>query len=77
MKFFVSVAAYSPPLDSKILNNLCDKLGHVSDRFVVSEYSVYCALRHLSLNKSSCDDVLSNRLTVELADIFAAPTVYR
>jgi hypothetical protein len=72
-KLFVSVPADSALLDSTVLSNLRDKLGHVPDHFVVSKYYVHCALRHQSVNKSSSDDVLSNRLIVKLADILAAP----
>ena len=55
------------------MNSLLDNLGQVPDCFIISEYAVYDALRHLKINKSSCDDILSNRLLVDLADILAAP----
>jgi hypothetical protein len=60
-------------LDPNALDNLRDNLGEVPDCFIVSEYSVYNALKHLKINKSSNDDLLSNRLLVELADVLAAP----
>jgi hypothetical protein len=70
---FVSVTADCPPLNSSLFNHLCDKLDHVPDDFVVPEYSVFRALKYLKIDKSSCDDILSNRLLVDLADILAAP----
>jgi hypothetical protein len=71
--FFVSVSSNIPSLDPNALDNLRDNLGEVPDCFIVSEYSVYNALKHLKINKSSNDDLLSNRLLVELADVLAAP----
>jgi hypothetical protein len=64
---FVSVTADCPPLNSSLFNHLRDKLDHVPDDFVVSEYSVFRALKYLKIDKSSCDDILSNRLLVDLA----------
>jgi hypothetical protein len=55
------------------LNNLRDNLGQVPYHFIVSEYAVYSALSHLKMSKCTSDDVLSNRLLVDLADILAAP----
>jgi hypothetical protein len=55
------------------LKNLRDNLEQVPDHFIVSEYAVYSALSRLKTSKSTCDDVLSNRLLVDLADILAAP----
>ena len=39
----------------------------------ISEIDVYNALRTLNVTKSSLDDIISNRLLKELADIVAAP----
>ena len=71
--FFVSVTADVLPLDLAELDNLRARLCDIPDCFIVSEYSVFNALRHLKVNKSSCDDVLSNKLLVQLADVLAAP----
>jgi hypothetical protein len=49
------------------------KFDHVPDNLIISEFSVYYALKHLNVNQSSCDDVLSNRLLVDLAEVLAAP----
>jgi hypothetical protein len=70
---FVSVTADCPPLNSSVFSHLRDKLDHVPDEFVVSEYSVFRALKYFKIDKSSCDDILSNRLLVDLADVLAAP----
>ena len=69
----MSVTADVLPLDLAELDNLRARLCDVPDCFIVSEYSVFNALRHLNVNKSSCDDVLSNKLLVTLADVLAAP----
>ncbi len=61
------------PLDLAELDNLRARLCDIPDSFIVSEYSVFNVLRHLKVNKSSCDDVLSNKLLVQLADVLAAP----
>lgn len=71
--FFVSVSDDIMPLESDNICNLCNDLDVVPDSFIVSEYSVWSALKHLKINKSSCDELLSNRLLVELADVLAAP----
>jgi hypothetical protein len=73
MNVFVSVSAGISPLDSFSLDNLRDNLGQVPDDFIVSEYAVYSALSRLKMSKSTCGDVLSNRLLVDRADILAAP----
>lgn len=71
--FFVSVSGDISPVDSVTLSKLRDSLGVVPDCFIISEFSVYCALKHLKVNKSSCDELLSNRLLIDLADVLAAP----
>jgi hypothetical protein len=72
-EFFTSVASDSPPLDSKLLTNLRNNLDHVPDHLIILESSVYYALKRLNINHSSCDDIFTNRLLVDLADILAAP----
>jgi hypothetical protein len=57
----------------RLISDLCNDLGVVLDCFFVSEYSVWNTLKHLKVNKSSCDELLTNRLLVELADVLAAP----
>ena len=72
--FFVSVSADIPPLDLNLLNILRSQLSdNVEDCFIVSEFSVFNALKKLKLRKASCDELLNNRLLVSLADILAAP----
>ena len=53
--------------------NECNKLDYVPDDLVVSEYSVFRALKHLKVDKSSCVKIFSNRLLVDLSDVLAAP----
>jgi hypothetical protein len=72
-EFFILVSADISPLDSFSLDSLRGNLGQVPDHFIVSEYAVYCALSRLKLSKTTCDDILSNRLLVDLANILAAP----
>ena len=48
--FSVSVTADVLPLDLAELDNLLARLCDVSDCFIVSEYSVFNALRHLNVN---------------------------
>jgi hypothetical protein len=71
--FFVSIAADSLPVDIDIFNDLHNSLGIVSECFIELEISVYCALKCLKASKSSRDNVLNNRLLIELADVLAAP----
>jgi hypothetical protein len=67
------VSAGISPLDSFSLNNLRDNLRQVPDHFIVSDYTVYSVLSRLKMSNSTCNDVLSSRLLVDLANILAAP----
>ena len=69
----MSVTADVSPLDLVNLNKVRARLCDVPDCFVVSEYSVYNALKHLKINKSSCDDVLSKQISCQLAGVLSAP----
>jgi hypothetical protein len=57
------------------LPNLWDKFDHIPDNLIILEFSVYYALKHLNIHQSSCDDVLSNRLLVDYAEVLAAPII--
>ena len=73
-EFLISVTDSIPPIDldaiSQLMSNLTDS---VPEDFIISERSIYDALRRVKLKKATCEPVISNLLIVEFADILAAP----
>lgn len=75
-EFFVLVASDYSPFDLKFFPNLFGKFDHDPDNLIISEFSVYNALKHLNVNHSSCDDILSNRLLTDLTEVSALSSTY-
>jgi hypothetical protein len=71
--FLLSVTDQVPPIDVSALDQIRQNLDSVPDQFIVSELSVFKALKHLKLSKSVCDEFLSNRVLKDLADVLAGP----
>lgn len=73
--FLVSITSHIPSLNLQRFNIICDKLKTdcIADDFIVSELSVFKALKRAKPSISVCDDFLSNRMLNEFADILAGP----
>ena len=73
-KFLISITDHILPIDPSVLNSVRMNLDKVMpDRYIVSEYSVYNVLSRVKLNKSVCDEFLSNRMLRQFADVLAGP----
>ena len=71
--FFVAVAKDVPVINSDELSALRAQLPIVPDCFVVSEMSVFYALKHLNVNKSAVSDLFDNRFLISAAEVLAGP----
>jgi hypothetical protein len=71
--FLLSVTDQVSPIDVSALDQIRQNLDSVPDQFIVSELSVFKALKHLKPSKSVCDEFLSNRVLEDLADVLAGP----
>ena len=71
--FLVSITTDVCALDSASFDQVRSHLDETPDCFIVSVFSVFNALKRLKIGKSCGDDLLSNRLLRELADVFAEP----
>jgi hypothetical protein len=71
--FLVAVAKDVPVFNSDKLSDLRAHLPIVPDCFVVSEMSVFNALKHLSVNKSAGSDLFNNRFLICTAEVLAGP----
>jgi hypothetical protein len=68
--FFISVSDSVSPLGPNAPYNL----HKVMCQIVLLCLSIlFGTTKYLKVNKSSCDELLTNQLLVELADVFAAP----
>ena len=71
--FLVSLTEHISPLNSASVESIRNSLDIVPESFIISEYSVHNALSRVKIGKSVCDDVLTNRMLRQFADILAAP----
>jgi hypothetical protein len=72
--YLVAVAKDVPVFNSDKLSDLRAHLTiNVPDCFVVSEISVFNALKHLSVNKSAGSDLFNNRFLIFIAEVLAGP----
>jgi hypothetical protein len=71
--FLVSVARDVPAVNSDELSALRLQLPTLPDCFIVSELSVFNALKHLNVNKSSGSNLFNNNFLIRSAEVLAAP----
>ena len=72
-EFLVAVAKDVPAINSDELSDLRAQLPIVPDCFVVSEISVFYALKHLNVNKSAGSEFFNNRFLISAAQVLAGP----
>jgi hypothetical protein len=71
--FLVAVAKDVPVINSDELSAPRAQLRIVPDYFVVSEMSVFSALKHLSVNKLAGSDLFNNGFFICTAEVLAGP----
>ena len=71
--FLVSLTEHISPINVGALNSIRQTLVTVPENYIVSEFSVYNALSRAKLNKSVCDEFLSNRMLRQFADVLSGP----
>lgn len=71
--YFRSVAKGVHPLDPDAIFDLRRNLSVCPDEFIVSEMSVFYAMKKLRGSKASLFDIITNQLLIDLAGVLAGP----
>jgi hypothetical protein len=71
--FLISITTDVCALDSESFYQFRSQLSETPDCFIVPAFSVFNVLKRLKVGKSCGDDLLSNRLLRELAEVLAEP----
>ena len=68
---FTSFSSDVPAFDQSSAD--LNLLGPLPEQYTITEYSVYCALQNLKVNKATGPDEIPNVVFKSLADLFSAP----